>query len=271
MYINKKWTIIVFSMVITAILTSLLASIGAFIYTLYIQVFEFKDQIYLSVRSKSFLNKQMSDYINDPLLYSLNLDSYWDKSNFNFINNSRYVDSYSDVVIPGSNSIYLMTSFDNESPYLLNKIKSIVVYFNKENESWDLKIGLLKYNEDFSLDLQTWNILVKYSDSDYCSDTPTYWDKSEYKCRYYINDFDDFLNNNVYDYLLFFSSDKLISYSLSWLDINWDKVNIPSRYLHMVFQTYSLNNSIFNNIDKKLDLYSKYKLNINNYLYNLGL
>lgn len=267
---NNSWTVIVFSIVITTVLWALLSSVWAFIYWLYIQVIDFKDQMYLSLKSESFLEKQLVDYVNDPLTYSLRLSEYGEKSNFEFNNNSRYVNEFTDLITPMKQSFFMMTSFDNESSYLLNKIKKNIVYFNKQWEYWNLTINLLKYNEDFPSDMQTWNIVLYYDDSSYCSDIPSFWPNNEYKCSYEIMDFNYSFNNNSYDYFIFFNSDDLVTYSILAYDSNNQQVKLPSRYLDMDFNTHTSTKSLSKNTNKKLDLYSKYKLNINNSLYKLN-
>jgi len=266
---NNTWTVIVFSIIAVTILSALLASVWVFIYWLYKQVFDLKDQMYLSVRADSFNNKQLIEYINDPISYNIKEKKYTTKANFEISNNSRYVEIFEDFVVPWVKSLYMMTSFDNESPSSLNKIKKIIVYFNKLWESWDLNLNLIKYNEDFISDMKTGKIELLYSDATICSTVPSYWPESKYKCKYEIKDFNYDFENNVNDYVFFMNSKDIVSYAIEWYDKTWSKVNVPSRYLNLDFNSFTSDKDIIKNTNTKLDIYQKYNLNINISLYNL--
>jgi hypothetical protein len=190
------------------------------------------------------------------------------RQGFTINNSTRYVEDYSDVITPWYESTFMLTSFDNESPALLNKITSLKIFFNKWNQKSDISIGFIRYNEDTINDLKSWNLKIPYASS-YCSDTNTLWIRSEYRCMYEINDFWSKMKNNMNDYLIFLNSQQFLSFSVEWFDQNGTRVQIPSRYLNLDFNTSTKKQTITKKTKKQIDIYSKYRLNFNNPLYYL--
>ncbi len=245
---------------------SIVLNAGLFIYNLYGQIIDLKDQMQISIQADSFANKKLNDYMNNPLMFVLKDSTSLFQQGFTINNSTRYVNYFTDEVVPWHESTFMLTSFDNESLASLNKIASLKIFFNKWNQKSDVSIGFIRYNEDTMNDLRSGNQKIPY-DSPYCSDSNTLWPKNEYKCMYEINDFWGGMKNSINDYLLFLNSKNFLSFSLEWFDESGKQIQIPSRYLNLDFNTSTKKQTISKKTQKQIDIYGKYKLNFNNPLY----
>ena len=264
--LNKSGNVIVLSVFISIVLVSIVLNAWLFIYNLYGQIIDLKDQMQISIHADSFANKKLIDYINNPLMFILKDSASLSQQGFTINNSTRYVNYFTDEIVPWHESAFMLTSFDNESLASLNKIVSLKIFYNKWNQKSDISIGFIRYNEDTMNDLRSGNQKIPY-DSPYCSDSNTLWAKNEYKCMYEINDFWGKMKNNINDYLLFLNSKQFLSFSLEWFDENGKQIQIPSRYLNLDFNTSTKKQTVTKKTQKQIDIYAKYKLNFNSSLY----
>lgn len=258
---NTKWNIMVVVVVITSVVAWMVWSISLYTYSIFFRVLDLKSQIYLTLEGDSIKNKQIIDYLTDPIN-----NQYWNyenRDNFKLNSFSKMVDFVEDKVIPGKESYYFLTDFDIESTKNLNKVKRMVIYYWKTGESWSLQLSFVRYNKFFSSNFQTWKIDMEIT---WCTSNSN-TNLSEYSCEYSLRDFSNDLKNNEYNYLLFFKSESWISYLLNWKDSSNNDVKLPSRFLNQEFNLSSKSTNVTKTIKSKVDLYEKYHLNLNKSLY----
>lgn len=266
---NNKWNAIIFSVVITTIMAWLIWSTALYAYSIYFRIIDLKSQIYLSLNAESIKNKQFIDYLTDPINFKNNYDT---NSTFNLKKFTRYEKTITDKTIPWELSYFFMTDLDLESSKALNKIKKISLFYNKKTESYswsELNLNFIRYDKNYNQNFIWWKITLKVDNN--CSNYNTSWYiDSNYYCKYDLSDFSSEFKNNIYNYLFFFSSNEWLSYSIQWYDSNWNIVELPSRRLDQEFELSSDYWSVKKEVSSKIDLYDKFNININKWLYNIN-
>lgn len=259
---NNTWNAVLFSIVITTVVASLIWSMALYSYSIYFRIIDIKNQVYITLESESIKNKQFIDYITDPINY--NWDQFKDKDNLQINKFTRYSYLIEDNALPWKQWYFFMTDIDLESSKALSKIKQLAVYYKKPDETWDLFLNFIKYNKNYLNDFKWWKNILSGTGC-------TWWPylDAKYDCKYIITDFSDTFKNNIFSYLMFFSSDSWISYAIEWLDLNKEKVEIPSRYLEQKFELKTNFSDINKKVDSKIDLYEKFNINLNMWLYNI--
>lgn len=267
---NKKANAIVFVVVITTVIAWMIGSISLYTYSIYFRVVDLQSQIYLSLKWESIKDKNFLNYTTDPI-NNLSFDETWNISNdggtLKINRFTKLTERIDDRVVPWKTSEFFMTDFDIESSKQLNKVKKLILYYNKDNETstWTLSLNFVRYNKILSTTFQSWKIELPV-DVDTCEPN-TNLELSSYSCEYTLTDFSDNIKNNEFNYMLFFSSDFGISYTIEWRDKNDELVKLPSKYLEQDFDLTSKSQNVSRKISSKINLYDKFNLNINKSLY----
>lgn len=264
---NKKANAIVFVVVITTVIAWIIWSISLYTYSIYFRVINLQSQIYLSLKWESIKDKNFLNYITDPI-NNLSFDDTWniynDGSNLKINKFTKLTERIYDRVVPWKTSEFFMSDFDIESSKQLNKVKKLILYYNKnETSTWTLSLNFVRYSKILPTNFRTWKIELPV---DWCTGTTT-WDLANYSCKYTLTDFSDDIKNNEFNYMLFFSSNVGISYVIEWRDINDKLVKLPSKYLEQDFDLTSRSKNVSRKISYKINLYDKFNLNINKGLY----
>ncbi len=262
---NFKWNAIIFSIIITTIIGWLVWSVTLYTYSIYYRIIDLQSQVYLALEWEVIKNKQIIDYLTDPINFSKSTDLFIDKIKENKI--TRCKEYIEDKIIPWVINSYFLIDTDIESKRYINKIKKMNIYYKKQGEysfSWDLKINFVRYNKINTSSFLWWVLLLPIHNCEINTNT-----KFDFDCKFELTDFSDFMRGNIYNYLFFLSSNTWISYALEARDIDNNVIKIPSRYLEQDLSLYSKLWKINRQITSKVDLYDKFNLNINKSLYKI--
>lgn len=261
----KKWNALIFIVIITTIIWWLIWSISIYTYSIFYNIDDLRSQVYLSIKSKWIKEREILDFTTNPINYSS--DNFLKYENLSVNNFSQFKKQITQETKPWITSEFILADSDLETQKAINKIKKIVIYYNKTWEPTDssLKLNMIRYNKLYNTDLQSGITYLNFNWCEVNADTSL----PEYACQYELKDFNQDFKWNIYNYLMFISSDNWLSYTLKWRDELNSEVSMPSRYLEYDLDIASKwwNVKLHNNA--KVDLYQKFNLNINKSLYNI--
>lgn len=265
MFTRNDWNTIIVTVIITAIIWGFVGSIIAYTYSFYYRVIDIQSQMYLSIEAENINDKQFIDYLTDPINFRF---INWITPNENILSYQfkRFDTLIEETITPWKSSPYLMIWYDLETTFSINRVKKIMIYYKKswEENTWNIKLNFIRYSKNYAWNFQG-GIIQLPLDSAQCLPSV----KLSYSCEYKLEDFWWSLKWNIYDYLLFFSSNNGISFAMEGLDENDIVVNLPLRYIHQNLSYSSKWWKINKKLSRKIDLHNRFNVNINRSLYSL--